>query len=248
MDKKAINVMISVIIPTHMEKGFLERCLKSVVSQDYPRESYEIIVSDFSSTDGTLEIAKRFADKVVTSERKGIAHGRNEGAKSAKGDMLVFVDADVFLRKDFLGKVDYNFRRGFVGVGSIGVPYDGGFFPRAVFNITYLISRFTDFLGMPAYPGMAVAYERKTFSKLGGFREDLGISEDIDMSRRVSRMGKCRLDPTAVCYVSTRRLHRNLFFMTMFHLYNDIRYYVTGRSASNYPRSDELRGWKDVLK
>lgn len=240
--------MISVIVPTFMEKGFLDRCLRSILSQDYPRESYEIIVSDSGSTDGTLEIAKRRADRVVTSERKGIAHGRNEGAKVAVGDVLVFVDADVFLRKDFLLRVDKNFKEGLFCMGSIGVPYDGGIFPRVVFNLTYLISRITDFMDVPAYPGMAVAYERKTFSKLGGFREDLGISEDIDMSRRVSRIGRCRIDPNAVCYVSTRRLHKNLFFMTMFHLYNDIKYYFTGKSASRYPSNDELKGWKDVLK
>ncbi|MBI5355561.1 MAG: glycosyltransferase [Candidatus Aenigmarchaeota archaeon] len=231
-----------------MERGFLEKCLKSIIYQDYPRESYEVIVSDSGSTDGTLEIADRYAVKVVASERRGIAHGRNVGAKAASGDTLVFVDADVFLRRDFLKRIERNIKKGYAGIGSIGVPYDGGFFPRAVFNLTYLISRITDIIGMPAYPGMAVAYERKTFEKLGGFREDLGISEDIDMSRRVSRAGRCKIDSEAVCYVSTRRLHKNLFFMTVFHLYNDIRYYFTGKSAPRYPKNDELKGWNDVLK
>ena len=67
---------VSVIVPTLNEEKYLESCLKSIKNQDYQGE-YEIIVSDGGSKDKTLKIAKKYADKVITCDKKGIAYGRN---------------------------------------------------------------------------------------------------------------------------------------------------------------------------
>ena len=87
--------MLSFIIPTLNEHQTIERTLRclSAYSADH-----EIIVSDGNSSDDTVEICRRFTDRIVVHEqsrRQTIAEARNLGAAAARGDYLVFVDADV---------------------------------------------------------------------------------------------------------------------------------------------------------
>jgi len=98
---------ISVIVPTLNEENYLEDCLKSILRQTFPRNEYEIIVSDGSSEDRTVEIANKYADRVVVSKKRGIWWGRNYGAKFARGRFLVFIDADTKIKEDYLETV-YN--------------------------------------------------------------------------------------------------------------------------------------------
>src|SRR5689334_22600922 len=90
--------MIAIIIPTlNVGKVIGETIQKLRLGLTLP---YEIIVSDGQSTDKTAEIAKRYADKVIVyrgEKRQTIAEGRNDGARAAVGDFLVFFDADCSL-------------------------------------------------------------------------------------------------------------------------------------------------------
>ena len=90
--------MISVIIPTYNEESVILDCLTSLAKQTY--KDYEIIVVDDGSTDKTLEIVKNV--KILQQKHLGPGAGRNLGAKSAKGDILVFVDADMTFDENFL--------------------------------------------------------------------------------------------------------------------------------------------------
>src|SRR5690348_14444255 len=87
--------MLSIIIPTLNEETVLEGTISALrVMRTTP---YEVIVSDGHSADKTVEIAKKFADKVVEHDgktRQNISQGRNAGAAAAKGEFLVFLDAD----------------------------------------------------------------------------------------------------------------------------------------------------------
>lgn len=91
---------LSVIIPAYNEQNYIGDCLKSLKRQSYANS--EIIVVDDGSTDKTLEIAKKLHVLTVTQNHKGPGSARNLGASSAKGEILVFVDADMTFEKDFL--------------------------------------------------------------------------------------------------------------------------------------------------
>ena len=87
--------VISIVIPTLQEEKVIGSTLSLLRTGD--EIPCEIIVSDGGSTDRTLEIARRLADRVIehhSASRQTIAQGRNFGAKSARGEFLVFLDAD----------------------------------------------------------------------------------------------------------------------------------------------------------
>ena len=85
---------LSVIVPARNAEATLGRALSAWKRQG--RRDHELIVVDDASTDGTAEVAARFADRVLKlAERRGPAAARNAGARVSRGDILLFVDADV---------------------------------------------------------------------------------------------------------------------------------------------------------
>ena len=85
---------ISFIMPTRNVSAILDNCLASIARQTYPRERYEIILSDAHSTDTTREIAKKYGAVVLDDNGKNMEEGKRLALKNAKGEFIVFVDAD----------------------------------------------------------------------------------------------------------------------------------------------------------
>jgi len=97
---------LSVIVPAHQAENVIARSLAALRASDLPRENWELIVVDDASTDTTAQVAGRYADRVLRI--RGVAGGpaaaRNRGAEAARGEVLVFVDADVCVHSDALGR------------------------------------------------------------------------------------------------------------------------------------------------
>ena len=91
----------SIIIPTYNEEEYLPKLLESIKSQDFT--DYEVIVADAQSNDNTREIAKEYGCIVVEGGLPGV--GRNKGAEVAKGEVLLFLDSDLELTKNYLANV-----------------------------------------------------------------------------------------------------------------------------------------------
>jgi len=91
--------MISVIVPTYNEEKNIERCLKSLENQTIPRNKFEVIIVDGQSKDRTVEIAKKYADKVIQQKSKGVGGARNDGVEIARGNIIAVTDADSILFK-----------------------------------------------------------------------------------------------------------------------------------------------------
>lgn len=96
---------LSIIIPAYNAESYIEACIKSVLRQNMPVDSMEVIIIDDGSTDNTGHIADKLASehKTVTVHHqinKGLSEARNKGIELAKGDYLMFVDSDDLLVKD----------------------------------------------------------------------------------------------------------------------------------------------------
>ncbi len=98
---------LSVIVPARHEAATLPRSLSALLGSDLPREQWELIVVDDASTDNTVQVASRYADAVVElpgPRPYGPAYARNRGCDIARGEVIVFVDADVCVHPDTLRK------------------------------------------------------------------------------------------------------------------------------------------------
>lgn len=95
----------SVIIPVYNVKEYLTQCIESVLQQNY--DSYECIIVDDGSTDGSSELCDTYLDnehvKVIHKSNNGLSSARNTGIANSKGDFLLFLDSDDFwIKTDFL--------------------------------------------------------------------------------------------------------------------------------------------------
>jgi glycosyltransferase involved in cell wall biosynthesis len=95
---------VSVIVPAYNGHNVLARSLEALLRSDLPRNRWELIVVDDASSDDTAEIAARFADVIVRLPGKphGPAYARNRGCEASRGEILVFVDADVCVHEPSL--------------------------------------------------------------------------------------------------------------------------------------------------
>ncbi len=102
-DKKEYG--ISVIMPCYNTEQYVEETLKSVLNQSF--KDYEIICLNDGSTDGTLEILKRYQQsypniRVISSENHGSAYQRNTGVQCAQGKYIYYMDSDDLLKENCL--------------------------------------------------------------------------------------------------------------------------------------------------
>lgn len=98
-----MNDLISVIVPVYNAEKYLDRCIKSIISQTY--QNFELILIDDGSTDNSLDICKGFAsDKITVIHKKneGVSLARNKGIELSKGQFIVFCDSDDNISEDYL--------------------------------------------------------------------------------------------------------------------------------------------------
>lgn len=208
--------MISIIIPTLNEISVIEGTLKRI--RAIKNQKFEVIVSDGGSKDGTIEIARKSADKVIVysdAKRQNISMARNSGAKESHGELIVFFDADttIFEPDTFFETLERFFREN-PGVVACTVPIrvlpelatlsDGFFF--GIVNLSHLV--WNNFLGIGAAAGEFQAVRRNAFEKLNGYREDLPVAEDQEFFRRLGRIGKTHFLKKLSLYHSGRRAHK----------------------------------------
>ena len=208
--------MISIIIPTLNEEATIKKTL-STLRESLAGFPCELIISDGTSTDKTAEIARQYADNVIVyagTTRQTIAQGKNDGAKVAKGDLLVFIDADITVpRADAFFKELTEFfekRKDVVALTMPVRPLPGvttftDKIGMGIFNIFYRI--FNNVLRSGNSSGEFQMVRADKFRSIGGFREDLPSSEDNDLFRRFGKIGRTFFYPKLNVFHPCRRAH-----------------------------------------
>ncbi|MFH1623134.1 MAG: glycosyltransferase [Candidatus Aenigmatarchaeota archaeon] len=225
--------MISVIVPTLNEEKYIESTLKSLRNQDYEGRM-EILVADGGSTDKTAKIAKRYSAKVVSAKKRGIAVGRNGGAAVAKGDILLFVDADTILLFNTLSEIERAFaRKDVYAVSCSVVPISAKYKDFIVYWIYNQYTKATTHTKHAHIGGMCFAVRRRVFEAMGGYNEEMTTGEDLDLSERISKVGRIAFAKNTLALTSPRRLEsmgivRTLFKYVEFYL----RFLVVGNGLS----------------
>ncbi len=206
---------LSVVVPTLNESLNIARTLRYIRCTD---PLAELIVIDGGSTDGTIEIAKKYANKVIVAKKGTIGGARNVGAKAAKGEIILFVDADTIPHMEFFEKIRAICSRDHkvVGAGCVIMPRGVNFFESLFFYFLNFIVYLSVRVGRPSIAGSCVAYRRKAFWKVGGFDEEMAASEDQDLCVRISNVGQVVFSPRIIAYTSSRRLRELGFFGLLF--------------------------------
>ena len=204
--------MISVVIPALDEAGYLGPTLETL-ARAREELGLEVIVSDDGSRDQSVELARGLADVVVEprpGQRTGPGAARNRGAARARGQVLVFLDADsrVCDPLGFFRKVESAFGRGSLVAATSRLkvePVRSGPLTRAVLFVQDLIIMAENLAGVHVAGGWCQIADREAFFRVGGYDEDLSVSQDVDLFKRLGRLGTTRLLPGLLVYESPRR-------------------------------------------
>ena len=235
MRKNTKTIKVSVVIPAYNEEKNIARCLEALSEQDFSLP-YEIIVVDNNSADKTSDIAHRFGVKVLLEKKKGVGHARQTGFDQAKGEIIASSDADTIQPKDWLTKIYQLFKKypRLVGVSGPFVFIDKGrFFNRFVKMLTPSIIVLDKIMGRGKnhYTGMNFAVRKDVFKQVGGFNTNLRFGEDIDLSKRMGKVGRIRFTPKLRVLTSSRRWQVNKELIT--YLTNYFNAALTGKPLVN---------------
>jgi len=189
--------VISIIIPTLKEGAFLERTLENLKGLTI---HHEIIITDGGSTDDTLDIARRYTDKIVVwshPRRQTFGEAKNAGAALATGKFLVFIDADVLIPEpekfftELLNAFEKNPKLIATTVPLKPWPENHSWidaFFSAPLNWFYIVSNNIFHSGNSS--GEFQMIRTEAFRKIGGYSKRLAAGEDNEVFRHIAQHGR----------------------------------------------------------
>lgn len=183
---------ITIITPSFNQGEFIEETIKSILNQNYPNLEYFVV--DGGSTDNTLDIIRKYEDKIdwwVSEPDRGQSHAINKGLARATGEIINFINSDDVLFPGALRRVAQCYLKYCGKVGLI-VGANARISPEGkILRISSPPSRLALAPRSSIIPiGQPSTFFTRTAVKItGGFREDLHATMDRDFYRRVLEMG-----------------------------------------------------------
>lgn len=179
--------MLSVVVPAHNEAPLIGATLRAIHdAASEVGQAYEIVVVDDVSTDATAALAAAHGARVVRVALRHIAAVRNAGARAARGQALVFVDADTRVSAAVLQETVAALQAGAAGGGAWTVRFDGRLSWPARAGVWAVRTAFR-LSGMTF--GCFMFCTRAAFDAMGGFDETLFAAEEVAFSRGIRRHG-----------------------------------------------------------
>jgi len=184
-----LKMKFSIIIPVHNEQDKLKPCLDAIFSSE--TKDFEVIVVDDKSTDKSVEIAEMYPCKLITlGENKRAAYARNIGRANSEGDIFVFIDADVIIKKDTLDVIWQSFKENndiaaVTGILSKDCPYKNFFSQYKNLYMNYVFRKcpkYIDFLY-----GSIIAIKKEHYLP---FNEGFKITDDTELGQRYKELNK----------------------------------------------------------
>lgn len=181
----------SLIIPAYNEETYLAGLLNSV---DKARTCYiggdddiEVVVVDNASTDSTADLARMRGCRVVAEDKRVIAAVRNAGARKARGQVFVFVDADNIIHPDTFNAIDRCLSTGRVVAGASGAKMQ-----RMSLGIAATYMLMVPMVWLTGMDTGVVFCRRQDFEAIGGYNEDRLFAEDVEFLWDLMLLGRTR--------------------------------------------------------
>jgi glycosyltransferase involved in cell wall biosynthesis len=207
------DLRLSVIVPAFNEQKLLAHSLSairaSVSAAGFSEAQWELRVCDNNSSDDTARIAVAAGAVVVFEGQQQIARARNTGAADARGEWLLFVDADTTPSSELLAATRTLMENGTCcAAGAIIAPVDTdgrelSLLPKALVGGWNMLSRL-----LRVVCGAYVLCRRDAFRDLGGFNSELYAAEELDLSWRLRKWG--RQHGLRVVIITSARLNTSM--------------------------------------
>jgi glycosyltransferase involved in cell wall biosynthesis len=223
------DILVSVIIPCRNEEKFIEPCLETILTQDYPENEIEIIIVDGMSDDNTREIILDYAKKypnitILNNNKKIVSTALNIGIRSSHGKIIMRMDAHCKYEHDYISNcIKYLNKYSADNVGGICLTLPGNqsntgksialgiSHPFGVGNSHFRIG-----VKEPKEVDTVPfgCYKREVFQKIGLFDEDLIRNQDDEFNLRlIINGGKIILVPEIISYYYARETLLKLWKM-----------------------------------
>jgi mycofactocin glycosyltransferase len=189
---------VSIVIPVKDRAADLRLCLNSLHQLDYPQNKLEIVVVDDGSSDETPEVARELGATLIESGAVGggPALARNQGAAAATGEILAFIDSDCTAASDWLSDLLPAFND--PKMAAVGGWVDGMHHGSALDRYEAVMSSLNlgrrEMVGGEGgdtfyLPSCNLLIRKEAFSSAGGFRTELHVGEDVDLTWRLRDAG-----------------------------------------------------------
>ncbi len=200
-----VGKMISIIIPACNEEKYIEKTLASIKNSKFT--DYELIVAANGCTDNTSKIANKYA-RVFELREKGISLARNTGARAAKGEVLVFLDADSTVSRGLLKAISKESKKYAAGICRTW-PIGNRTKDKLFWSITNFIS------SINKCPNGLTFIRKDLFKKIKGFDEKVNIGEDTQLLHKAKKYGRIKIIKDEYIKTSMRRFEKQGYFKTI---------------------------------
>jgi GT2 family glycosyltransferase len=197
--------LITVVMPVRNEARFIADTLEQLLGQDYPKDRFEILVTDGMSDDGTRDIVSRIAEedgrvRLLDNPKKRSSAGRNVGFKAGQGDYFVVVDGHCHISDNqFLRNISECFEKS--GAHCLGRPQPLDPPGLTPFQQSVALARasrlghggdsliYGDYEGFASPVSNGAAYRQEVFEKVGYVDENFDACEDVEFNYRLEQAG-----------------------------------------------------------
>lgn len=205
--KKKNSPLISVIIPARNEEKYILETLDSLKKQTF--QNFETILVANACTDKTATIAKSHCTKTIITKTPGQSNARNLGARAARGDLFVFLDADTLLTRNALQEISNKFTNEY-SIGTLNGKPDK--FCLTGF-LLYFYKNLAHSLGIYHGTSGIIITRNAVFKKTGGFEKGLDVREIKNYVAKAMQYGKYKYISDAKAITSMRRFNVRFGFL-----------------------------------
>jgi succinoglycan biosynthesis protein ExoA len=234
----ASHPKVSILVATYNSELTIDACLKALSELNYPKGFLEIIVVDGCSTDATVEIAQKYAVKVV-SEPLSAPAAYNHAMKIVGSDVLGFVDSDAKVEREWLNKLVTHLGDPQVaGVsGGIETWNTENVWARSIgYDLKSRYARLKKYVVRVAT--MNLLLKKSVIEEVGGFDENLPSQYDTDLGFRITSRGyRILFEPAARCYHFNRSTVKGYFRQQLQYGKNTAKLYL---KHGNLAKGDEI--------
>lgn len=218
--------MLSVIVPIYNEEKYIVQCIESIIAQDYPKDELEVLFVDGMSNDRTREIVTQYSEKysfihLLDNPDKIVPYAMNKGIKTAKGDIIMRLDAHSYYQNDYFSVLTKRLTE--LNADNVGVVCK-----TDVLNKTRKTLAIREVLGNKFGVGNSVfrigvseikevdtvpfgCWRREVFEKYGLYDVRLVRNQDIELNKRIiNGGGKIFIVPDTYCTYLARETYNGL--------------------------------------